>query len=47
MQTIQFKVNDNALQTILSILQSLKQGMIQDRNKGDKIKGTGYLIYNV
>jgi len=29
-QVIQFKVNDNYIQLILSILQSLKSGMIED-----------------
>ena len=30
MQTIQFRVSDNYLQIILSLLQSFKQGMIED-----------------
>ncbi len=30
MQTIQFRVNDNYLQIILSLLQNLKQGIIED-----------------
>ena len=30
MQTIQFKVSDNYLQIILSLLQSFKKGMIED-----------------
>jgi hypothetical protein len=30
MQTIMLKVNENYLQTILSILQSFKEGMIED-----------------
>ena len=30
MQVIQFKVNDNYIQLILSMLQSLKSGMIED-----------------
>ena len=30
MQTVQFRVSDNYLQIILSLLQSLKQGMIED-----------------
>lgn len=30
MQTIQFRVSDNYLQIILSLLQSLKHGMIKD-----------------
>ena len=30
MQVIQFKVNDNYMQLILSMLQSLKSGMIED-----------------
>jgi hypothetical protein len=29
MQTIQFRVNDNYLQIILSLLQNLKQGIIE------------------
>ena len=30
MQTIQFRVSDNYLQIILSLLQSFKKGMIED-----------------
>ena len=30
MKTIQFKVNDNYIQLVLSILQSLKNGIIED-----------------
>lgn len=30
MQTIQFKVNDNYLQIVLSLLKNLKQGIIED-----------------